>query len=304
MPLRTLCASILIAAVLAPAAFGQEGLDALDRCIERLDPQTDVGYDRIAARCPDLARRIEASSWAAWLPKDWQASSNDLSAGSLKELRELVARELATRTTRRTPSLAPLSVILAELGPMEGYNSGFWVRFTRWVREALERGDAPRARDRLEVPPPRLSEAMIDLICYACLAAVVAMAVVIIINELREAGVLAVRWTARKAGHRQELSVRSDWSTIQKAPARDRPRLLLELIATRLMELNRLPPAASFTVHELLRKARLVEAEDRALLTDVALAAERVRFSQEQIPVASLEAVVERGRRVLEHLEA
>jgi hypothetical protein len=304
MPLRTLCASILITTVLAPVAFGQEGLDAVDNCIKRLDPQTDVGYVRIAARCPDLAQRLQASSWAAWLPKDWQASSSDLSAGSLKELRELVARELATRTTRRAPSLAPLTVILAELGPMEDHNRGLWARFTRWLREALERGDPSPARDWLEVPPSGLSQAVIDLICYACLAAVVVMAMVIILNELREAGVFAARRTARKARHRPELNVRPDWAAIQKAPARDRPRLLLELIAIRLMELNRLPPAAGFTVHELLRKARLVEAEDQALLADVALAAERVRFSQEQIPGASLEAVVERGRRVLEHLEA
>jgi hypothetical protein len=304
MLLRTLCASILIVAGLAPAAFGQQGLDAVDNCIKRLDPQTDVGYERIAARCPDLARRLETSSWTAWLPRDWQASSNDLSAGSLRELRELVARELATRTTGRAPSVAPLTSILAELGPMEDHNRGAWARFTRWLREALERGDPSPARDWLEVPRSGLPQAVIDVICYACLAAVVAMALIIIINELREARVFAPRRTARKVRARPELSVKSDWSAIQRAPARDRPRLLLELIATRLMELNRLPPAAGFTIHELLRRAHLVEAEDRSLLTDVALAAERVRFSQEQIPVASLEAVVERGRRVLEHLEA
>ena len=98
------------------------------------------------------------------------------------------------------------------------------------------------------------------------------------------------------------MAMPSDWSAIQSAPGRERPRLLLELIAARLMELDRLPPAGGFTVRELLQQARLSQVEDRALLTDVALAAERVRFSGEPMPTASLETVVERGRRLLERL--
>ena len=45
-----------------------ELLDRLDACIGRLDQQLDVGYERIAARCPELAPALAQSPWAPWLP--------------------------------------------------------------------------------------------------------------------------------------------------------------------------------------------------------------------------------------------
>jgi hypothetical protein len=293
-----------IAAGAVPNAFGQEAFDALEGCIKRLDPQTDLGYERIAARCPDLTRRLEASDWSPWLPRDWKAANNDLSAGSLRELRLLVARELATRPTSRTPDPAPLSGILAALGPMEPQQAGAWVRFTRWLRAALARSDPSSSAgwiDRMTLTP---SQWVMEVVLYICLVMVIGLALGVIVNELRVAGLFAVR--RRAAGSLTRLAANSavDWSAIQNAPARERPRLLLELIAARLTDLNRLPAAGGLTVRELLHAARFAQAGDRTLLAELALAAERVRYAAEPVPDAMLHAAVERGRRLLEHLQA
>ena len=302
MRLRFVCAWILIAVGVSPSALGQEALDAIDGCIKRLDPQTDLGYERIAARCPDLTRRLEGSSWALWLPRDWKAPSNDLSAGSLRELRALVAHELASQRNSRTPDLAALSGVLAALGPLEPQQAGTWARFTRWLREALQRGEPSSSAGWLA--GMTVSESLIQLICYSCLAVVVALALAVIVNELRLAGVFAVRKGRSAARVQAPREATSAWSAIQRAPMRERPRLLLELIAARLTELNRLPAAGGLTVRELLQTARLARSEDRSLLADVALAAERVRFAADPLPESALHAAVERGRRLLEHLEA
>src|SRR5262245_30678106 len=102
------------------AALAQEpdaaALAAIDSCVARLDPELDVGFDRIAARCPELARTLEHSGWAAWLPRGWKESRNDLSAGSLTELRAVVIRELRPPQVARTPQVARLHEILAEMG--------------------------------------------------------------------------------------------------------------------------------------------------------------------------------------------
>jgi hypothetical protein len=318
MRLRELCVSMLIAAVLAPAAFGQAGqvgrasqrdpvgqggLVAIDGCLERLDPQS--GSDEVAVRCPDLIRRLQASDSGAWLPAGWAAPGNDLSAASLIDLRRLIAQQLSLRTTSTPPELAALKSILLELGPTGPRTTGAWSRFTRWLREALERGDTGPPHSWWDTARAGPSQTVIDLICYGCLAAVVVMALALIVNELRVAGAFARR-PDRNAGdtRRTPIAAASDWSAIQSAPTRDRPRLLLELIAARLMELDRLPPAGGFTVRELMQQARLSRGEDRSLLADVALAAENVRFSREQMSAASLENAVERGRRLLEHLSA
>lgn len=300
MRLPAVCASILIAAGVAPGAFGQDGLAAIDVCLQRLDQQDDS--EGIAARCPDLVSRLEASGSAPWLPAGWSGAGN--SAASLRELRHSLAYQLALRAPSRSWDTGELRTILLGLGPMEPRNTGVWARFTRWLREALERRDPATARSWWNLARASPSQTIIDLICYACLAAVVLMAVAVVANELRVAGVFVPRGQRRAPRAPAAIPPTSGWNRIDSASPSDRPRLLLELISARLIELNRLPPAAGFTVRELLQAVRSVRGEDRTLLTDVALAAERVRFSGEPLPAASLEAAVERGRRLLEHLSA
>src|SRR5690348_12258872 len=104
---------LFAAPAIAADANSPEAAAAIQACIARLDPQIDVGYERIARRCPDLAPALERSGWAAWLPQGWKESRNDLSAGSLKELQALVTRELATQPTTATPRVQRLKEILA-----------------------------------------------------------------------------------------------------------------------------------------------------------------------------------------------
>src|SRR5690242_10604373 len=115
MRVRILAALLILAATgAARGAAAPDALAVIDACIARLDAQLDVGYERIARRCPDLAPALEQSGWAAWLPQGWKESRNDLSGGSLRELRALVSRELATRAVARTPSVARLKEIIAD----------------------------------------------------------------------------------------------------------------------------------------------------------------------------------------------
>src|ERR1700734_3178306 len=80
----------------------------LDSCLKRLDPQSDIGYDRIAARCPELTKQLEQSPWSAWLPRGWKEPGNDLSAGGLRQLRDVIARETATAPPNGGSSAAPV----------------------------------------------------------------------------------------------------------------------------------------------------------------------------------------------------
>jgi hypothetical protein len=94
------------------------------------------------------------------------------------------------------------------------------------------------------------------------------------------------------------------WSDVEKSSPLERPGLLLGLIARRLGERGFLPPAGALTVRELTRNVRLPESEDRARLEDVAVTAERVRYSARTIDPAAVEESVARGRELLAHLEA
>ena len=138
------------------------------------DKHLDIGYERIAVRCPDLIRQLEAGAWSAWLPREWTTPSNDLSAASLIDLRQLVAHELATRAPARAPGLVALTSILLDLGPMESRRTGLWARFTNGCGSLGASGSF--GWRRLVGPDGRPGQCFADrhrLIGYGCLAAVV-----------------------------------------------------------------------------------------------------------------------------------
>jgi hypothetical protein len=279
----------------------------IDSCVGRLDPQLDIGYDRVAARCPELMRQLEAGDWAPWLPRGWKESGNDLSAGSLREFRELVDRESAARdsTAIVAPDVRHLQPILAALAGSRNENS--WSRFKSWLRSVLERPEQPTDESWLSrmVSHVGVSQSVIRLITYGALAAVVLLAAVIVVNEARTAGLVPKRRGAART--RRELAAAgrlgTSWGDIERAQLLDRPRLLLQLVLRRLSERGFLPPAGALTVRELSRAARLPEADDRSRLTDLAFAAERVRYSATESVSVGLDGPIAGGRELLDRLD-
>ena len=297
-----------IVPVRAPAAAAQDALSAIDSCVRRLDPGVDIGYERIATRCPDLARRLEKADWSAWLPRTWQQPDNDLSAGGLQELRVLVARELATHPMVPTPRVERLPAILAGLGQGAHQPAGWWARCKAWLRDVFGRSgqaDADSGFTRL-IAHVGLAETVIETISYGALALVVVLAGLIVVNELRAAGVFGAKRSRHAAAGAHRSASRGDglsWRDVERAPLYHRPRRLLELIAARLTEQHRLPPASGLTVRELAGAARLADEADRPRLEQLALAAELVRFSDREISPDNIDAVVERGRELFERLD-
>jgi hypothetical protein len=141
------------------------------------------------------------------------------------------------------------------------------------------------------------SQAVIELISYLALVVVVVFAGLIVVNELRSAGVLGAR-RGRPAGHSAAHSVNPrgglSWPDVERAPFLHKPRLAQQ---------NRLPPVRGLTVRELTRAARLPDEGDRGRLAELALAAERVRFSDREVSPDHIEAALERGRELLDRLE-
>jgi len=309
MKWRLLAALLMMAAPLAPLVAAQpDPLAAINSCIARLDPQLDVGYERIAARCPDLASTLEQSGWAAWLPRGWKEPRNDLSAGSLAELRASVQRELAPRTPTRMLDVQQLKGVLAQLGDASQERSSLWARFKQWLRSLFTRRDEEsdvggfsRLLDQLGV-----SDAVIEIITYILFGAVVALAGLIVVNELRAAGLLRARRPRGVRGDDADVGKekRPTLHDLEHASLTERPRLLLELIAMKLTDLKRLPPAGAFTVREIARAAQLRGEPDRSRLAELALTAERARFAAGSIEPAAVDKAVAGGRALLTTLDS
>ncbi len=302
--MRRALLALLIALSVAPA-LARDAVSALDACTRELDPGLE-GYEKIAARCPDLAPALAQSPWAAWLPRDWDKAGNNLSASGLRELRALIVEESRRRPGADLPQPAHVAAVLAALGPAQHTQRTWWERFKGWLREMLsvrESSTRPGWLARvLDALKTRAS--LIRIISLGALALVALLAAAIVVSEVRAAGLLRSGPRPRPAGGAAaSAAAGADLGRIEAAAPAERPRLLLELIVARLAALERLPPARALTVRELQRAARLADAVDRARLAELGEACERLRFSGRELAPETLGGALARGRELLEGLD-
>ena len=296
--------ALLLAAALLPCAQAHDALAVIDDCVARLDSELDVGYARIAARCPDLPAALAESSFAPWLPADWKRPDNQLSAAGLSELRAQLAREGGRSETRRPPPHTErVATVLAAVthGADAGHIS-WWQRFKDWLRSILTtRAQTDSGWLRRWLAGIEVSKATTELVTWVALAVVVALAAAIVINELRIAGVLRGHTTRSQSrgGDFARGESAATLEQLERAAPEQQPALLLELIAVRLAALQRLPPARALTARELERAARLPGESGRARLAELVTVCERVRFSGREVSAASLAAAVRGGRELL-----
>ncbi|MBV8909807.1 MAG: DUF4129 domain-containing protein [Gammaproteobacteria bacterium] len=285
----------------------RELLALIDQCAGRLDSALDVGYARIAARCPELTPALSESPWAAWLPADWKQPYNRLSSAGLEELRTLIARESARDATQRPlPRTMRVAAVLAAVSRSDDARaSRWWQRFRDWLRRIFAPPTRPGG-DWLKrfLADLQLSGQATELIAWGAFALVVTLALTIVISELKVAGLLARRASRTHQGvlgasARAVPSVES----IEHAAPEEQPALLLALIASRLTEQQRLPPARALTARELGRQAALPEESGRGQLGELVSVCERVRFSGETVGSALLTSAMRSGRRLLATLD-
>lgn len=296
--------ALLISLAGVPLAQARDALAAIDACLPQLDAGLDIGYQRIAERCPDLTPSLVASPWGAWLPHDWFQPHNQLSVDGLVELRALLVRESAATAPGHEPRTATVSRVLRALSVAD-HPRTWWGRFKSWLHElfarppAAEDGWLQRLLVRLHLAP-----ILGRWIVWVALALMSALGLAIVVNELRIARWLPWRRGAGARARAAPTAVGVGLEELERASLSQQPRLLLELVAARLTQLSRLPPARALTVRELSGAARLEAAADRARLSELAATCERVRFSDEEVEPAMLARALAQGRQLLASLDA
>jgi hypothetical protein len=291
-----------------PAAAPASIIQSLDACAAELDREVDVGFDRIVARCPELPVELARSGLDRWLPGGWRDAGNDLSAGSLEELRTLLERELTPRPAGRTPQVARLREVLAEIGPTAAARGGLLGRVRDWLRKIGRQDEEPQGPGWLSRTVNRigLPQTLIRLATYASLAVLLALALLILFNEARASGLLGRRIRlahAPPAAPRAAARLLS-WRDIEHAAPAARPGLLLELVLERLSRVRGLRGARSRTVRELTALVSAARGEDGRLLFELASAAERVRYGDGVTSPSELAGALDAGRTLLERIEA
>jgi hypothetical protein len=289
----------------AGGAFAADdaALRVVEACRARLDPSTDVGIERIQKRCPDLLPALASAPWRNLLPQTLRERRDEITAGSLRALEDLVRQSGSGVTLRDAPSREKLDPVLAELGAKGQQGATRWERFKRWLKEKLEKRKDDDEASALEKWARQLqtSEGIAQAITYLGYVLVGVLVLFVIWSELRAAGFVGASRSARaRSDPASQWRQRLMLADVASAPLADRPGLLLRLLGEALTRAERLPAAEGLTAAAIARRASLDSEQERAELAQVASTADTVRYGQNTPPDDQLERTVAAARALLQ----
>jgi hypothetical protein len=264
-------------------------------CSERADPDVQ-GMEQLEAECPGLGRALSASGYDAFISehqREWMTASKLVDLGRLAE---------RYREPPSTRSLDPdaLESVLAALDREPEQRPGWFARLKNWLRSLFAEADAQSSSwlrswlSRLEMSP-----AVQRVMLYGGIAMVILIALAVLVNELRVAGVW--RGSRRRSSHAGSPvgsapdPDRATLADLEALPLTERPSMLLRMIAAHLMRSGRLMSEKSLTHRELVRAAAFEAEGERVSFGRVARLAEQLRYGGISVPNAQIEEVVREG---------
>jgi hypothetical protein len=293
----------LVGLMLASASFADDAaLRTVEACRARLDPRADIGIERIQKKCPDLLPALASAPWRDLLPQSLRERREEITAGSLRTLEELVRNAGASGTQRDAPGREILTPVLAELGEKGQEGATRWERFKRWLKEKVEKRNDDDDASALEKWSRKFktSEGIAQVVTYIGYTMVGVLVFFVIASELRAAGLFG---GARRAGSRTNPA--AQWrrrlmlADVAAAPLAERPGMLLRLLGEALTRADRLPAPDGLTAAAIARRAHLESDDEREALARVAATADAVRYGSARPPDESLEGAVTTARDLL-----
>ena len=294
----------LLAAGTAIAA-DDAALRVVEACRARLDARVDIGIERIQKRCPELLPALAGAPWRDLLPQTLRERREEITAGSLRALEELIRQSGVGAAPRPALNRDRLEPVLAELGQKGQQGATRWERFKRWLKDKLENRKEDDESDWIErlARQFKTSEGVAQFITYAGYVMVGVLVLFVIASELRAAGLFGgTRRASRRANQAADWRRRLMLADVAKAPLAERPGLLLRLLGEALTRAQRLPAADGMTATAIARRARLDSADEREELRRVASTAEVVRYGDTPPADEALEGTVATARTLLEKL--
>jgi len=277
---------------------------AIDDCIRQVDSVTANGFELIATQCPDLLRRMQSSDWAAWLPQGWQNDYNNLTARTLAALRMDVARELALRAGARSPQVALVRPILADLAPAiprrvdggSGCAAGYGRCSHRSPRAARTGMTVSAAAS---ISPKRCSSLWRTPLSRSLSSSAR--------TSLSMSGALPPAASPYRESQRGGAGAAAGHPAIELARCRarganERRECYSSSLQRGFTAARRLPGSRALTVRELTRAAEFTDAADRERLEELALTSERLRFAPAVPMPAGVARVLDRGRELFDRL--
>ena len=293
----------LVLLALAPAAWCQAAgpdeerspLDLIESCSDSADEES-VGLTALEEECPGLTAALEQSGF---LPLLSTSQRDELDVYDLSDV--LAVDDWYTEEESHSElDVGTLGAILDSLRIQEPERPLTWFeRFKRWLRSIANRqqGDSESWLSRW-LEEAEVTEKVFVTILYIALALILALTIMVIVNELRAAGVFRQRLgtesdsvASSKAGPEEDADVDLD-----SLPVDRKASMLLRMLVTTLVQSGRLRTERSLTHRELSARATFDDPGQRESFQRVAAFAERTVYGSHEVSPAEVEPIVAAAR--------
>jgi hypothetical protein len=296
------CIVLLLLLSVAPAVGSQtagqqerSALEIIDDCGDSA-PEESVGLTELEEACPGLTRALDESGDLPLLSAQLREKLQPYDLTELQQIRSWYD----AAPGRQSPDVGSLQPILDSLREQRGEQPKTWFdQLKEWLREMSEQRQSD-SESRLSrwLREIQLSDAASMALLYGLSALVIALALGVVINELRISGVLRRRSahdadaTAQAAGSLQaDASAAFDAMTAQgSAPA------ALRMLVSTLIRSGRLRVERSLTHRELCARAAFDDVQQRECFQRVAQLAERAVYGTGELPPDEVAPVIAAAR--------
>lgn len=293
---------VLVLLATAPAAWcqaaGQDDerspLDVIERCSDSADEES-IGLTALEEKCPGLTRALEQSGY---LPLLSTPARDALDVYDLTDLLQVDAwyEEPAARDID-VGTLGPILDSLQARQPERPL--GWFERFKRWLRSMLERrgGSSDNWLSRW-LEEADVSDVVAKGILLAALALILGFTILVIVSELRAAGVFRERRRQNDdvVGGAAAPDADDAVGDLDALPVDRKASMLLRMLVATLVRSGRLRTERSLTHRELTARAEFDDAQQRESFQRVAAFAERTVYGSRDVPAEEVEPIVAAAR--------
>ena len=293
----------LVLLATAPAAWSQavgqderSALEVIEQCSESADEET-IGLTALEEECPGVTRALEQSGYLSLLST---ASRDELDSYDLSDLLLVDSWYDDVAPVDRDVDVATLGPILDSLRAQESERPpGWFERFKRWLRSMLEPQGGGSSDNWLSrwLQGKKIPDLVAAATIYVALAMLLGLTILVIVNELRAAGLFRRRQTQPDEFAGGSVAAAGDAAADFDSLAVDRKAsMLLRMLVATLMRSGRLRTERSLTHRELCARARFDDARQRESFQRVAALAERTVYGSSEVPAEEVEPIVAAAR--------
>lgn len=292
----------LVLLAIVPAAWcqaaGQDessALDVIERCSDSADEET-IGLTALEEECPGVTQALDLSGY---LPLLSTAARDELDVYDLSDLLLVDSWYEEAAPAARNVDVGTLGPILDSLRSQEPERPlGWFERFKHWLRAMLQQqgGSSDNWLSRW-LEDVKVSKAVATGILYIALALILGLTILVILNELRAAGVFRKRRKPEAdpiAG--SAVAAADDAADFDSLTADRKASVLLRMLVATLVKSGRLRTQRSLTHRELCARARFDDAPQRESFQRVAALAERTVYGGSAVSAEEIEPIAAAAR--------